>query len=126
VEGEAETTGKPPAPAAQPGHGEGAPESEPGKHDSPRVPRTAIFVALVVVAALLAWGAYEHWRQNSQAAQTQAQTTRFIPTVRTVIAKREDQPIETLLPGQTEAFQIASMLARPAIFRSAESTSDRA
>jgi HlyD family secretion protein len=101
------------APAAQPGHGEGArAETEPAKQDAPGVPRTAIVVALVVVAALLGWGAYEHWRQNSEAAQTQARTTQFIPIVRTVIAKREDQPIETLLPGQTEAFQIANIYAR--------------
>ena len=113
ADSEQETTGKAPAPAAQPGHGEGAPaEPQPAKQDRPGVPRTAIIVALVVVAALLGWGAYEHWRQNSDAAQTQARTTQFIPTVRTVIAKREDQPIETLLPGQTEAFQIANIFAR--------------
>jgi HlyD family secretion protein len=113
AEGEQETTGKAPAPAARRGHGEAAQtESEPAKEDAPGVPRTAIIVALVVIVALLGWGAFEHWRQNSQAAQTQNRTTQFIPTVRTVIAKREDQPIETLLPGQTEAFQIANIYAR--------------
>jgi HlyD family secretion protein len=98
-------------PPARPGEREGA-KSDTAKADAPRVPRTAIHVTLAVVAALLGWGAYEHWRQNSDAAQTQNRTTHFIPTVRTVIAKREDQPIETLLPGQTEAFQIANIFAR--------------
>jgi HlyD family secretion protein len=111
AKGEQETTAKRPAPAAQPGDGEGA-KPDTAKQDAPGVPRTAIIVTLVVVAALLGWGAYEHWRQNSDAAQTQNRTTQFIPTVRTVVAKREDQPIETLLPGQTEAFQIANIFAR--------------
>jgi HlyD family secretion protein len=113
VEREQQTTGRSHVPAAQPGLGEAArAESGTAKPDAPDVPRTAIFVVIAVVAALLAWGAYEHWRQNSDAAQTQARTTQFIPTVRTVVAKREDQPIETLLPGQTEAFQIANIFAR--------------
>jgi RND family efflux transporter MFP subunit len=76
------------------------------------VPWKAILLAIAVVAALLAWGVYEHWRQNSQAAQTQARISQFVPTVRTVVAKREDGPIETLLPGQSEAFQTANIFAR--------------
>ena len=82
------------------------------EEDAPGVPWKAILVAIAFVAALLAWGVYEHWRQNSQAAQTQARTTQFVPTVRTVVAKREDGPIETFLPGQSEAFQTANIFAR--------------
>ena len=93
------------------GHGEPAAEVSKARRE-PGVPWKAILVAIAFVAALLAWGVYEHWRQNSQAAQTQARTTQFVPTVRTVVAKREDSPIETLLPGQSEAFQTANIFAR--------------
>ena len=71
----------------EPGHGEAAADvSETRREDAPAVPWKAILVAVALVAALLAWGVYEHWRQNSQAAQTQARTTQFVPTVRTVVA----------------------------------------
>ena len=97
----------------EPGHGEAAADvSEARREEAPGVPWKAILVAIALVAALLAWGVYEHWRQNSQAAQTQARTSQFVPTVRTVVAKREDSPIETLLPGQSEAFQTANIFAR--------------
>ncbi|HEY1944686.1 MAG TPA: efflux RND transporter periplasmic adaptor subunit [Roseiarcus sp.] len=76
------------------------------------MPWVAIVVALVVVAALLGWGAYGHWREKRQAAQTQQDTAQFVPTVRVAPAKREDDPVKLVLPGQTEAFQTANIFAR--------------
>lgn len=86
-------------------------ESGVAEASGPGFPRLAIFAALVVVAGLIAWGVYGHWRTNSQATQTQQQTTDMVPTVRVATAKREDAPIDTVLPGQTEAFQIANIYA---------------
>jgi HlyD family secretion protein len=89
-----------------------ADEGGGAEEDSPGFPRMAIAAAFVVVAALLVWGGYTHWRTNSQAEKTQADATDTIPTVRVATAKREDSAIETILPGQTEAFQTANLYAR--------------
>ena len=77
-----------------------------------RPPWLAIVIALIAVAALLAWGVYGHWRQNNRAAQTQQDTTQLAPSVRVAIAKREADPVELALPGQTEAFQTAAIFGR--------------
>lgn len=66
----------------------------------------------MIVAALLALGAYEHWRRNKDAGQTQKNAFDFVPTVRVAAAKREDDPVKVLLPGQTEALQTANVFAR--------------
>lgn len=60
----------------------------------------------------MGWGVYTHWQTNQQAAQTQRRTAEFVPTVRVAVAKREDNPMEVVLPGQTEAFQIANIYGR--------------
>ena len=91
---------------------ESAPAGATAEANGPGFPRLAIVAALVVVAALIGWGVYGHWRTNSQAEQTQQQTANSIPTVRVATAKRNDNPIDTILPGQTEAFQIANIYAR--------------
>jgi HlyD family secretion protein len=79
---------------------------------SPGVPFKTLGLTALIALALLAWGAYAHWRRNSQAEQTQQETTQSIPKVRVATAKREDAPMETVLPGQTEAFQIANIYGR--------------
>jgi RND family efflux transporter MFP subunit len=91
--------------------GDEPPSSAP-RGQTASVPWTAIVLAMLGVVALLAWGAYAHWRENSEAAQTQQRTTNFVPTVRTVVAKREDNPFALVLPGQTEAFETANIFAR--------------
>jgi RND family efflux transporter MFP subunit len=91
------------------------PEPAPGddkQGGSAKVPKTAIFVVLIAVIGMLAYGAWTHWKRDSQAVETQQQQRDFVPTVRVAEAKREADPIKTLLPGQTEAFQTATMFAR--------------
>jgi HlyD family secretion protein len=67
---------------------------------------------VIVIVAMICWGAYAHWRQNEAAAQTQQETANFVPTVRVAVAKAEIDPIEVTLPGQTEPFETANILAR--------------
>ena len=70
------------------------------------------FLVLIAVATLLGYGAWTHYAKNRQAADTQQQQTDFTPSVRVGEAKRDEQPIKTVLPGQTDAFQTASIFAR--------------
>jgi RND family efflux transporter MFP subunit len=69
-------------------------------------------VVLLVAGAVLAYGAYGHWRTNAAAEATQREAIDFVPTVRTIIARLLADPIETTLPGQTEAFDRANIFAR--------------
>jgi RND family efflux transporter MFP subunit len=90
------------------------PAHDPNRDDRKpsRPPWGFLIVAVIIVAGLLGWGVYAHWRTNGQAAQTQQRTENFVPTVRVAVAKREDAPMEVVLPGQTEAFQIANVYGR--------------
>jgi RND family efflux transporter MFP subunit len=73
--------------------------------------RVAVFV-LVPVLALLGLGGYLHWQTYSTAADTQRQQRDFVPQVRTTAAQKNDKPVELTLPGQAEAFNVASLFAR--------------
>jgi RND family efflux transporter MFP subunit len=99
--------------AGDPGSARGpeAPNSSPAPGTG-RVPTTAVVVVLLVVAALLGFGVYRHWRENAAAARTQQQTADFVPTLRAVTARREEDPIRVVLPGQTEPFLVANIYAR--------------
>lgn len=94
-----------PAPAPnKPKEGEGG---RPAK-----TPKLLIGLVLLAIALLLGYGAWRHWRQAEQAAQTQEHSRDFVPTVRVAEAKREQDPIKTVLPAQTEAFETATIFAR--------------
>jgi RND family efflux transporter MFP subunit len=81
--------------------------------DVPPPPRKrALLYVIVPVAALLGLGAYKHWETYAAASDTLREAEYFVPTVRTVTAKKVDQPIELTLPGQAEAFNVASLYAR--------------
>ncbi len=85
----------------------------PKRGEQPRAPRARLFVPVAVVLALLiAWGAYGHWQQAADAEETQQQTNNFVPTVRVATAQRVDAPVTLTLPGQTEPFDSASVYAR--------------
>jgi HlyD family secretion protein len=106
------TIEKQPGPQA----GEATPAND-HDHGKPRAvpppPSKWLFVgALVAVACALALGAYGHWRTNAAAEQTQREAIDFIPSVRTAVTKRLSDPIETTLPGQTDAFDRANIFAR--------------
>jgi HlyD family secretion protein len=71
-----------------------------------------LVVVLVIAAAVLAYGAWGHWQTNAAAENTQREAIDFVPTVRTTVTKRLTDPIQTTLPGQTDAFDRANIFAR--------------
>ena len=89
------------------GHRGGPPAS------APPPPSRRIFVVVgMIVACVLGYGAYGHWRTNAAAAATQQEAIDFVPAVRTMTTKLLNDPIETTLPGQTDAFDRANIFAR--------------
>ena len=71
-----------------------------------------LLMVVLVVAAVLAFGAYGHWQTNAAAEATQQETIDFVPTVRAAVTKVLSAPVETTLPGQTDAFDRANIFAR--------------
>jgi multidrug efflux pump subunit AcrA (membrane-fusion protein) len=67
---------------------------------------------LLVTGAVLAYGAYGHWQTNASAEATQREAIDFVPAVRTAATRLLADPIETTLPGETEAFDRANIFAR--------------
>ena len=96
-------------------HGPGghhAPESGT-RSTQPRMPSKKIFLYVgLVVALLVGYGTFGHWRTSSQAAETQDETVNFTPTVRTIEAKADAKAIELTLPGQTAPFDQAAITPR--------------
>jgi HlyD family secretion protein len=92
--------------------------NEPGAHAEASAAKPAppskwlLVIVLLVAGAILAYGAYGHWQTNAAAEATQREAIDFVPTVRTTTTKLLADPIETTLPGETEAFDRASMFAR--------------
>jgi HlyD family secretion protein len=79
----------------------------------PPPPSKRIFVIVfLIVAGVLVYGAYGHWQTNAAAAATQQDAIDFVPSVRTTTTKLLNDPIETTLPGQTDAFDRANIFAR--------------
>jgi HlyD family secretion protein len=79
----------------------------------PRPPsRWLLMPILLVTGGVLGFGAYGHWQTNAAAAETQRDAVDFVPAVRTTSAKLLADPIETTLPGQTDAFDRANIFAR--------------
>ncbi len=78
----------------------------------PLPPKKLFFGVAVVLAGLLGLGVYGHWRQDADASETQEETINFVPTVRTAAAVAQTKPVDLILPGQTRAFDAASIFAR--------------
>lgn len=84
-----------------------------GADDVPPLPSKWVFILVFLVgAALLGYGGYKHWALDADAAATQQETINFVPSVRTITAKAEDQPVKLTLPGETDAFDYASLYPR--------------
>jgi len=73
--------------------------------------RLALYVA-VPLALLLAWGAFVHWRQRSDAYDTVHERQNLEPTVTTATARLSHDSRSLTLPGQTAAFDSAYLYAR--------------
>jgi RND family efflux transporter MFP subunit len=86
--------------------------STPAASAPPPPSRRILVVVLLMVTCVLAYGAYGHWRTNAAAAATQQEAVNYVPAVRTTTAKVLNDPIETTLPGQTDAFDRANIFAR--------------
>jgi RND family efflux transporter MFP subunit len=81
--------------------------------DIPPPPRLGPFLLVAIaLAALLAWGAYGHWRRDAEASATLQAVKDLVPQVRTVAAERAEGPIDLVLPGETQAFTTAAIAAR--------------
>jgi HlyD family secretion protein len=96
------------APAAHPPGHHTEPSAAPPKPPSKRL----LAVVLLVAAAVLMFGAYGHWQTNAAAEETQHEAIDFVPTVRATTTKLLADPIETTLPGETDAFDRANVFAR--------------
>jgi RND family efflux transporter MFP subunit len=88
--------------------------SEP-RHDDgpPPAPRKRVFVlpALIVVG-LLAYGGFKHWETDRMAAQAQEEAIDFVPEVQTITAKADPTDVTLTLPGETQAFDVATIYPR--------------
>ena len=83
------------------------------ERDPPPLPRKRVFViAILVVVCLLAYGSYEHFATYEIATETQQETKDYVPEVQTITAEVDGAPINLSLPGQTEAFDTATIYPR--------------
>ena len=79
----------------------------------PPPPGKRVFVIVgAVVAVLIVFGGVGHFLQFQRADAMHHQMTQEAPTIQTQRAKRVDGPVDTTLPGQTLAFDTATMYAR--------------
>lgn len=92
----------------------------PKVHEAPRqdsapppVPSKWVFFFVILgVAVLLGYGGYKHWALDQEATATQKETIDFVPTVNTITAQADGKPTKLMLPGQTDAFDQATLFAR--------------
>jgi HlyD family secretion protein len=81
--------------------------------EAPAMLSKKVFVRpALVIATLAAYGAYAHWREHTDALETQRQVIDFRPQVSTFVAKAVTKPVELTLPGETRAFDTASIYPR--------------
>jgi len=83
------------------------------EHPQPVNPRrrVALYVAIPIMA-LVAFGAYEHWHQQSNARDTLQQAQSFVPDIHVAKVTISHDQHATILPGQTAAFDSADLFAR--------------
>jgi RND family efflux transporter MFP subunit len=87
--------------------------NETGGKDIPPPPRKRVFViAILLVAGLICYGAFKHWQTDQMAEQVQQEAINFVPVVQTITAKADSSDIKLRLPGETEAFDTATIYPR--------------
>ena len=93
--------------------GEGARRRSAEDHDHPPAPRRGVFlVAGGILAVLLIFGAVGHWMQSNRAEAAHHQAVDEVPTVQTQKVQRTDKAVDITLPGQTLAYDTATLYAR--------------
>ncbi len=74
--------------------------------------KSPAFIVGVLLLTALAWGVVGHVLRDREAADTQRSTEKFVPLVMVAPVKIDDGPIMLTLPGNTEAFDSATLYAR--------------
>ncbi len=89
-------------------------EKKDDDHEPPPPPpgKRVFVIAGAVVVVLIVLGGVGHFMQFQRADAMHHQMTQEAPTVQTQRAKRVDGPVDTTLPGQTLAYDTATMYAR--------------
>ncbi len=87
-----------------------APEIDPGRGRSGR--RTLGFAALLVLAAGLAIGVQQHYRQHVDVAAAAEEQRNFVPRVRVAAVRASPNIQKVVLPATTTAFEAANIFAR--------------
>ena len=79
----------------------------------PAPPRAHVFiVAGLVVAGLLGLGVYNRVQRGAAASETQKATAIFAPTLHVATVRSDNSPIRLTLPGETMAYDTASIFSR--------------
>ena len=98
---------------AAPSHGQSTSGQKRDAQEPPPLPSKMVFVVVLLGAAgLLGYGGYKHWALDAEATATQKETIDFVPTVRTISAQADSKPTKLTLPGETDAFDVASLYPR--------------
>ena len=93
-------------------HGDGR-DPHGDDHEVPPLPSKWVFVfVLLGIAALLGYGGYKHYALDQEAANTQKETADFVPTVRSITAKADADPVQLTLPGEADPFDSADLYPR--------------
>jgi HlyD family secretion protein len=87
-------------------------EEPPTVRNQQRRSGRSIWMIGMIIATAIGWGVYGKLRQSADAAEVQAQTLDFRPTVRVVAVDRNADPVKLTLPGDIEAFDEATIFAR--------------
>ena len=114
---EREPVTDPSGPQQQPSHRDtahqDAPRVDAQASEPPPAPRLRTFVLpFLVVVGLLAYGAYKHWQTDRMAVEAQDEAINFVPEVQTITAKADGTPTKLTLPGETQAFDSATIYPR--------------
>jgi HlyD family secretion protein len=88
------------------------PSERPSEQPRPKPPRRLFVGVFILLALVIAWGAYSHWQRDQRAADAQQEKANFQPTVSLATAERRDQPVQLTLPGTTLPFDQARIFAR--------------
>jgi RND family efflux transporter MFP subunit len=74
--------------------------------------RWFVLVVFSLLAGGVAFGAWRHWRLDTEVAATAAQRRDVVPAVRVVVVRSSGDTLAVSLPGTTEAFEAANIYSR--------------
>jgi RND family efflux transporter MFP subunit len=86
--------------------------AEPSHGERPRRLGLIVFIALLALAGVVAYGAWGHAQRRDAALETERQQENAVPVVRIARVRANSAPRVLDLPGSTEAFDAATVYAR--------------